>query len=133
MTVTGERLFTTWVTSLDCVDHAVTDEECAARLEEQRGGVFVAVCGTSFLPGPMEGAPGPPCGTCVDVLRNAAEALRKSQEAAEAQQESPERVRRRRGRWSRLLGCHDLPAGAGSTHVLPDLSAPAGVHREVPG
>jgi len=132
MTPTNERLFTTWVTSLDQVDHAVTDEEFAARLIEGRG-VFVAVCGMSFLPGPMEGVPGPPCGSCVDVVQNAAEALRKSQEAMNAPHESPETGRSRRGWLSRLLGCHELPAGAGSAHVFLDLSASAGVHREVRG
>lgn len=130
MTVTGERLFTTWVTSLDGVDHAVTDEEFAARLAENRG-VFVAVCGKSFLPGPMEGAPGPPCGPCADVVRKAADALQEAREANDARQESPETVRRWRGRLSRLLGCRELPAGAGSMHMLSDLFAPAGVHREV--
>lgn len=49
-------MFTTWITSLDSIhrsDHAVTDEEYAARLAENRS-VFQAVCGAGFLPRPME-------------------------------------------------------------------------------
>jgi hypothetical protein len=89
MKPTASRLFTTWVTSLDRVDHAVTDEECTARLIENRG-AFVAVCGAEFLPGPMEGAPEPPCSRCVGLLLIAGGA------SQQPEREAPERVRTRR-------------------------------------
>lgn len=121
-----QRLFTTWVTSLDGVDHAVTDEECTARLIQNRG-VFVAVCGEDFLPGPMEGAPGPPCSRCVGFLLDARRASRPPSEPSE----SPERMRKRRGWFSRSIGRHELPAGADRTNAILGSSASAGVHRQV--
>jgi len=65
---TDDRLFTVPVTSLTHIDHQVTDEECAARGPENRGD-FRAVCGVSFLPGPMEGPPGKQCPSCNAIVR----------------------------------------------------------------
>jgi hypothetical protein len=126
MKSTGSRLFTTWVTSLDRVDHAVTDEECTARLIHNRG-VFAAVCGAEFLPGPMEREPGPPCPRCVGFLLDAGKASQRPSEPSE----SPERVRTRRSWLSRLAGRHELPADADRMHVLPNASASADAHRQV--
>lgn len=81
MTTTAERLFTTWITSLDRVDHAVTDEECAARLAEARGS-FRAVCGLAFLPGAMEEEPQPPCRRCVARLHTRVEKQTEVEEPA---------------------------------------------------
>lgn len=113
--VSSGRLFTTWVTSLDGVDHAVTDEECTVRLLENRG-VFVAVCGAVFLPGPMEGEPGPPCPRCVAFLRARVE-MRSVAERLECD--------RRPGWWSRVFGRRELSADADR----PAASASAGAHR----
>ncbi len=98
VTVTDERLFTTWVTSLDRIDHAVTDEEYAVRLFENRG-VFVAVCGTEFLPGPMESAPGPPCLRCMKSLDANKAASQRPLEPSEP----PKKVRTRRSRFARPM------------------------------
>lgn len=65
-----ERLFTIPVSSLDHIDHAVTDEECAARGQTNRG-EFRAICGTSFLPSAMEDAPGRSCPRCRALLQEA--------------------------------------------------------------
>lgn len=111
------RLFTTWITSLDGVDHAVTDEECAARLAAARGW-FLAVCGAEFLPGPMEDAPAPPCRRCVAFLRAHAEMRGVSERLAT----------RRRGWLSRLLCRRELPASADGDCLPPDASASAGDH-----
>lgn len=55
----GRRLYITWVTAPDHgLDHAVTDEDCAA--VAARRGWFHAVCGAAFLPAPMEFAPSTP-------------------------------------------------------------------------
>lgn len=65
--VTGSRapgrLFTTWLTSVDRVDHAVTDEEFTEHTPEPE-----AVCGAVILLAPMEWAPGPHCPRCLAFL-----------------------------------------------------------------
>ena len=58
-----ERIFTTWLTSGDRLDHAVTDEEFTANTPEPE-----AVCGTVILLAPMEAPPGPHCVRCTTVL-----------------------------------------------------------------
>lgn len=58
-----ERLFTTWLTSTDRVDHAVTDEEFTAHTPEPE-----AVCGVVILLAPMETPPGPHCARCTAFL-----------------------------------------------------------------
>jgi hypothetical protein len=113
--VSSGRLFTTWVTSLDCVDHAVTDEECTVRLIVNRG-EFVAVCGAVFLPGPMEGEPEPPCPRCVAFLRARVEMRGVAERLVSG---------RRLGWWSRVFGRRELPADADR----PAASASAGSHR----
>ena len=68
MTLTRERLYITWIGAWDRSDHAVTDEECASRLADNRG-VYRAVCAAEFLPTTMESAPQPPCSRCLAVIR----------------------------------------------------------------
>jgi hypothetical protein len=85
------RLFTTWITSLDRVDHAVTDEECAVRGQENRS-VFLALCGAGFLPGPMEDEPGLPCPRCTALLQ-----------ARSAPRDRPDHPRARRQSWVATL------------------------------
>jgi len=58
-----ERLFTTWLTSTDRVDHAVTDEEFHDRRPEPE-----AVCGAVITLAPMEAPPGPHCAQCTAYL-----------------------------------------------------------------
>ena len=65
-----ERLFTTWMTSTDRVDHAVTDEQFAANRPEPE-----AVCGQVIYLAPMETPPGPRCARCIAFL-TARESLR---------------------------------------------------------
>lgn len=57
------RLFTTWMTSTDGEDHAVTDEEFAAHRPEPE-----AVCGVVIMLAPMEAPPGPRCSRCAAFL-----------------------------------------------------------------
>lgn len=60
----ASRLFTAWYTSLtDRADHAVTDEEFAARRSEP-----VALCGVAVGCTPMEWASGPRCPRCAAEL-----------------------------------------------------------------
>lgn len=61
--MTGDKIFTTWLTSTDRVDHAVTDEEFTARTPEPK-----AVCGAVILLAPMETPPGPRCARCAAFL-----------------------------------------------------------------
>jgi hypothetical protein len=68
--MTGERIFTTWLTSADRVDHAVTDEEFTANTPEPE-----AVCGVVIMLAPMETPPGPRCARCSAFLA-ARESLR---------------------------------------------------------
>jgi hypothetical protein len=68
--MTGDRVFTTWLTSTDRVDHAVTDEEFTAHTPEPE-----AVCGAVILLAPMETPPGPYCARCMAFLA-ARESLR---------------------------------------------------------
>lgn len=58
-----ERLFTTWMTSTDGVDHAVTDEEFHDRRPEPE-----AVCGAVIMLASMEAPPGPRCARCTAFL-----------------------------------------------------------------
>jgi hypothetical protein len=65
----GKRVFSIRVTAFSPhVDHAVTDDEMAARSDECRG-EYRAVCGAIFLPAPDVWAPGRFCPGCVRVLR----------------------------------------------------------------
>jgi hypothetical protein len=62
------RVFFIWVSAQDpAVDHAVTDEEMAARNTEGRGD-YRAVCGVAFLPAPDDQPPYSTCPACVAVL-----------------------------------------------------------------
>jgi predicted anti-sigma-YlaC factor YlaD len=61
--MSGDKLFTTWLTSTDRVDHAVTDEEFTAHTPEPE-----AVCGAVILLAPMEAPPGPRCARCTAFL-----------------------------------------------------------------
>ncbi|MFI9382504.1 hypothetical protein [Kutzneria sp. NPDC052558] len=66
----SEKVFTSWLTSTDRIDHAVTDEAFAAQSPEPE-----AVCGAVITLAPMEAPPGPCCARCVAFL-NARESLR---------------------------------------------------------
>lgn len=68
--VSGEKIFTTWLTSTDRVDHAVTDEEFYVNRPEPE-----AVCGAVITLAPMETPPGPRCARCTAYL-TARESLR---------------------------------------------------------
>lgn len=118
MTTANERLFTTWITSFSRVDHAVTDEECAARASANRG-AFLAVCGVAFLPAPMEQAPGLPCHRCVAYLRARMELRDTAQRFAPCRTGWIGRMLRRRLK---------PPADAGCAAPLLDAPAPAGTH-----
>lgn len=61
------RLFITWYTCADGVDHAVTDEEFAAHRPEP-----AAVCGPVVRLAPMEASPGPLCPACWLTVQSAA-------------------------------------------------------------
>jgi hypothetical protein len=64
VTATEERLFAIWVTAhYPDIDHAVTDEEMAARSAEHRG-EYRAVCKAEFLPAPDDRPPGQRCPAC---------------------------------------------------------------------
>lgn len=85
------RIFTTWFTSsVDGLDHAVTDEEFAEHRPEPE-----AVCGVVIMLTPMECPPGQRCPRCVAFLR-ARETLR------DLDQRQPHR-HRRLGWLARLL------------------------------
>jgi len=58
-----ERIFTTWLTSTDRVDHAVTDEQFHDNRPEP-----AAVCGDVILLAAMETPPGPHCPRCTAFL-----------------------------------------------------------------
>jgi hypothetical protein len=69
MTATGGRVWFIWVTAhYPDVDHAVSDEESAARNVENRG-EYRALCGAVFLPAPSSRPPGPACPACDRFLR----------------------------------------------------------------
>jgi hypothetical protein len=69
MTMTTGRIFFIWVSAhYPLVDHAVTDEEMAARTIENRG-EYRAVCGAVFLPAPDDRPPAPCCPACVQLVR----------------------------------------------------------------
>lgn len=62
-TVVWPRIFTTWLTSTDRVDHAVTDEEFHDNRPEPE-----AVCGAVITLAPLETPPGPRCARCTAFL-----------------------------------------------------------------
>ena len=64
------ELFTTWLTSTDRIDHAVTDEQFHDNRPEPE-----AVCGAVIMLAPMETPPGPRCARCATFL-TARESLR---------------------------------------------------------
>jgi hypothetical protein len=103
MTTTDVRLFTIWVTAYyPNVEHAVTDEEMAARNAENRG-EFRALCGAVFLPAPSTRPPGGRCPTCVrfDQVRATLPELASRLDGSHTQ-----RARHgRQGWWGRLLAC----------------------------
>lgn len=92
--------YTTWITSLDNVDHVVTDEENVVCAREKRG-TRRAVCGVEFRPGPMDAPPGWTCRACQEICRINARAHR----AEKLTTESRKRARRspRQRVTSRLL------------------------------
>lgn len=61
--MTGATLFTTWMTSTDGLDHAITDEQFHDHRPEPE-----AVCGAVIMLAPMETLPGPRCPCCVAYL-----------------------------------------------------------------
>jgi hypothetical protein len=61
--MTGEKIFTAWMTTRDGFDHAVTDEEFHDNRPEPE-----AVCGTVVELAAMEAPPGPRCPRCVAFL-----------------------------------------------------------------
>jgi hypothetical protein len=63
MTTLPDRIFTTWLTSTDRIDHAVTDEEFHDNRPEPE-----AVCGAVIMLAPMETPPGPRCARCTAFL-----------------------------------------------------------------
>jgi hypothetical protein len=84
-------LFTTWLTSTDRVDHAVTDEQFHDNRPEPE-----AVCGAVIMLAPMEAPPGPRCARCTAFL-TARESLRDLEQRLDPH-------RNRRPSWlSRLL------------------------------
>jgi hypothetical protein len=102
-TVVRQRIFTTWLTSTDRVDHAVTDEEFHDNRPEPE-----AVCGAVITLAPMETPPGPRCARCTAFL-TAPESLRDLSQRLE-----PTPHRRRRRSWlGRLLHSNT------STPVVP--------------
>lgn len=118
--MSGTGLFTTWMTSMDGVDHAVTDEEFTARRPEP-----AAVCGVVILLAPMEWEPGPHCPRCVAYLAAQATLLSFEQRLG---------VRRhRRGGWlGRLLHATLSPVvpSPRARHDRPQ--PPADQPRQVP-
>lgn len=68
--VPGEKLYTTWMTSTNGVDHAITDEAFTAQRPEPE-----TVCGKVVYLAPMETPPGPRCAQCTAFLA-ARESLR---------------------------------------------------------
>lgn len=64
------ELFTTWLTSTDRIDHAVSDEQFYDHRPEPE-----AVCGVVIMLAPMETPPGPRCVRCSTFL-TARESLR---------------------------------------------------------
>jgi hypothetical protein len=63
--MSGQRIFTTWFTStVDQLDHAVTDEEFMAHRPRPE-----AVCGAVVMVGPLAYPPRSLCPRCVTFLR----------------------------------------------------------------
>lgn len=69
MAMTETRTRVIWVTAFyPDVEHAVTDNEMAARGREHRG-EYRAVCGAVFLPAPSDRPPGHRCPACQRYVR----------------------------------------------------------------
>lgn len=103
MITADTRLFTIRVTALfPDVDHAVTDEEMAARNEENRGD-YRALCGAVFLPAPSTRGPGRWCPECARFAWARA-TLADMQDRVGASRRAGAR-NARSGWWGRLFGC----------------------------
>src|SRR5882757_4900744 len=109
----GEKIFTTWLTSMDRVDHAVTDEEYTEHSPEPQ-----AVCGAVILLAPMEAPPGPLCAGCSEFLT-----------ACESTQRADAHRHRRPGWFDRLLDSHGTAPVA--LRGLPPTPADAAVSPAV--
>ena len=73
MTYSTGQLFFTWITSnASCDEHAVTDEENAARMRSNSSD-FVALCGAEFVAADMRVPPGVRCGRCSVIVQQWAE------------------------------------------------------------
>ncbi|HWC82484.1 MAG TPA: hypothetical protein VG756_21240 [Pseudonocardiaceae bacterium] len=64
---TGSRLFTTWLTSVDGVDHAITDEMMAAGIQSCTGR-FAAVCREIVTAAFLIAPPGKRCPYCAQAV-----------------------------------------------------------------
>ena len=96
--MSGEKIFTAWLTSTDRVDHAVTDEEFTAHRPEPE-----AVCGAVIMLAPMETPPGPRCARCSAFLV--------ARESLRAMEQRIDPHRHRRPCWlSRILHRTPTPA-----------------------
>lgn len=73
----GHR-YTVWITSLENVDHVVTDEENATAARDNRG-TRHAICGTEFRPAAMATPPGWTCRNCLTICQVQARAHRARQ------------------------------------------------------
>jgi hypothetical protein len=108
----GYKIFTTWLTSTDRIDHAVTDEEFTTHSPEPE-----AVCGAVITLAPMETPPGPRCGRCSAFLA-ARESLRDLEQRIEPHRRRRpcwlDRILHRRTPTPRALGRH------GRLHTLAD-------------
>jgi hypothetical protein len=115
--MSGEQIFTTWFTStVDALDHAVTDEEFIAHRPEPE-----AVCGRVVVLGPLARPPGACCPRCTAFLHG-----RTSLQALD--QREPHR--RRRSLLARLRRFLFPPARGGGGCSSPTAVVPAVVHPE---
>lgn len=91
MTVSAGRLFFIWVTENGShEDHAVTDEENAARTE-RHSATYVALCGDEFIAADMREAPGARCARCAVIVEQWGERSRLIHRALSRPRESPGR------------------------------------------
>lgn len=90
---TTEHRYTTWMTSRDNIDHAVTDEENVAGHREHRG-TRRAVCGTEFLTALLETPPGWTCQDCQKAILDNARS-RRIQELRKGSEKRRRSTRRR--------------------------------------
>jgi hypothetical protein len=89
MNISKGRLFYIWITSNGVnEDHAVTDEENAARLNEGRT-IYIAVCGDEFIAADMKEPPGRPCARCNIIVQRWEQVARLTREALTRPRESP--------------------------------------------